>query len=163
MKSKRILFTLLTSFLLFILGFYYYQKIQNLFLSFIPDINFQYTGSYTVIYQSLFFGFVLFLFPILFYILWNRFNIRQFKTQFLIIGIFMFTAISAVIIKNFLLKIISETPFTSTVIAESSHGMEANISFYDAEILNYPLFIFISQIITFLILYLVMRKRQTHE
>ena len=160
MKSKRIIFTVIFAFIAFIIGFYNYPTIQALFLSFVPEIKLQYKTVYAIMYQSIFFGIVLALFPILLHVLWKKFTIQSFMAQFSILGIFILTATAAIIFRNFQLKMISKIPFTSTVIAQPGDVIETNTSFYDVEKLDYPLFILIAQIITFFIIYIILKKRK---
>ena len=148
---------------LFFIGFNYYHNLLEFLLSFIPEVAIHYRKLFTQILQASSFGFTLSIIPILSFILWNKFKIEKLLNKNLIVLAFIISAFSALYVKTQFVKSILQVPFTKTVILESEYGFEVGKSIYEGENLNYSLYIFIAEIMTFTILHFVLNKNKLKE
>ena len=148
---------------LFFIGFNYYHNLLEFLLSFIPEVTIHYRKLFTQILQASSFGFTLSIIPILSFILWNKFKIEKLLNKNLIVLAFIISAFIGLYVKTQFLKSILQVPFTKTVILESENGLEIGKSIYEGENLNYSLYIFIAEIMTFTILHFVLNKNKLKE
>ncbi|MFT3919613.1 hypothetical protein [Cloacibacterium sp.] len=158
MKTKILIGII--SLILFFVGFYFYQNLQYYLLSFIPEVEIQYRKLSTQIFQPIYFGLTISIIPFLSYILWHKFKIEKSKNRFYIILAFIISSIIALILRTRLLIFITQIPFTKTVILESDNKIKYGKPFYEIENLHYILYIFIAEIITFIILYLILNLKK---
>lgn len=148
---------------LFFIGFNYYHNLLEFLLSFIPEVTIHYRKLFTQILQASSFGFTLSIIPILSFILWNKFKIEKLLNKNLIVLAFIISAFIGLYVKTQFVKSILQVPFTKTVILESENGLEIGKSIYEGENLNYSLYIFIAEIMTFTILHFVLNKNKLKE
>lgn len=148
---------------LFLIGFNYYHNLLEFLLSFIPEVVIHYRKLFTQILQASSFGFTLSIIPILSFILWNKFKIEKILNKNLIVLAFIISAFIGLYVKTQFVKSILQVPFTKTVILESENGLEIGKSIFEGENLNYSLYIFIAEIMTFTILHFVLNKNKLKE
>ena len=148
---------------LFFIGFNYYHNLLEFLLSFIPEVTIHYRKLFTQILQASSFGFTLSIIPILSFILWNKFKIEKLLNKNLIVLAFIISVSIGLYVKTQFVKSILQVPFTKTVILESENGLEIGKSIYEGENLNYSLYIFIAEIMTFTILHFVLNKNKLKE
>ena len=148
---------------LFFIGFNYYHNLLEFLLSFIPEVTMHYRKLFTQILQASSFGFTLSIIPILSFILWNKFKIEKLLNKNLIVLAFIISVSIGLYVKTQFVKSILQVPFTKTVILESENGLEIGKSIYEGENLNYSLYIFIAEIMTFTILHFVLNKNKLKE
>ena len=82
---------------------------------------------------------------------------------FLIVLAFIISAFIGLYVKTQFVKSVLQVPFTKTVILESENGLEIGKSIFEGENLNYSLYIFIAEIMTFTILHFVLNKNKLKE
>ena len=148
---------------LFFIGFNYYHNLLEFLLSFIPEVTIHYRKLFTQILQASSFGFTLSIIPILSFILWNKFKIEKLLNKNLIVLAFIISVSIGLYVKTQFVKSILQVPFTKTVILESENGLEIGKSIFEGENLNYSLYIFIAEIMTFTILHFVLNKNKLKE
>ena len=158
MKNKILL--LVISIILFFIGFYFYQNVQSFLLSFIPELVINYRKLLTQILQSISFGFSLSIIPVFSFILWNKFKIEKNREKFYIILSFLAASIIALTLRTKYLIFINNSPLKSVILSKTENGIEQRKPFYEGENLNFNFYIFIAEIITFLILYFVLNKNK---
>lgn len=150
MKTK-ILIGIISIFLFFI-GFNNYQNFVKFFLDFIPELAIAYDTLWAQVLQSLFFGLLLSIIPILSLILWIKFKIQQKKIKIYIILLFLVSSIVVSVSRTLILKWIYQRAFNAMP--------QPKPLTYEAENLNYNVYIFLSEIITFILLYFILKKNQ---
>ncbi len=148
MKTK-ILIGIISIFFFFI-GFNNHQFFLNFLLDFIPELTFAYHNLFAQVSQSFFFGLTLSIIPILSLILWITFKIKHNKIKIYIILLFLISFIIASVVRTLILKWIHQRAFNAT----------PQPLLYEAENLNYNLYIFVGEIITFIILYFILKKNK---
>ncbi|WEK70005.1 MAG: hypothetical protein P0Y62_00360 [Candidatus Chryseobacterium colombiense] len=153
MKTKILIG--ITSILFFLIGFNNYQSFLNFFLGLIPELEIQYRTLYAQLSQTFFFGLVLSVIPILSLILWIKFKIQHNGLKIFIILLFLVSSIIASISRTLFLKWIYQGAYNAM-----SHPKPL---LYEGEDLNYNLYIFVSEIIIFILLYFILKKPKIRE
>ncbi|PZU08417.1 MAG: hypothetical protein DI622_17000, partial [Chryseobacterium sp.] len=85
-------------------------------------------------------------------ILWIKFKIQQNKIKIYIILLFLVSSIVASVSRTLILKWIYQRAFNAMP--------QPKPLMYEAENLNYNVYIFLSEIITFILLYFILKKNQ---
>jgi len=143
------------SLFLFFIGFNNYQNFLSFFLDFIPELAIVYNTLWAQVLQSLFFGLLLSSIPILSLILWIKFKIQHNRIKIYIILLFLVSSIIASVARTLILKCIYQRAFNAMP--------QPKPFIYDAENLNYNVYIFLGEIITFILLYFILKKNQKQE
>lgn len=154
MKTKILIG--ITSILFFLIGFNSYQSFLNFFLGLIPELEIQYRTLYAQLSQSFFFGLALSVIPILSLILWIKFKIQHKGLKIFIILLFLVSSIIASVSRTLFLKWIYQRAFNAMP--------QPKPLLYEAEDLSYNLYIFVSEIIIFILLYFILKnQKQEHK
>jgi len=147
------------SIFLFFIGFNNYQNFLSFFLGFIPKLVIQYRTLSAQVSQSFFFGLTLSLIPILSLIVWSKFKIQHNRIKIYIILLFLASFIITSSARTLVLKFISQRPFNTVAILKDVNTIEPGNSVYEGESLNYNLYIFVGEILTFIFLYFILKKK----
>ena len=139
---KKLIYLIIYSLLLFVLGFVNYNDIQNFILQ---KSSFTYVNMNTQFFDSLKFAILCGITPFIFNKIWNK--TKNLKLKLLSVFIFLLSIATYVFIITFMSN--SNSTIEKVQIDNSSN----------VDSLNLPLHFLLAQIIGFVIIYLVLKNR----
>jgi hypothetical protein len=150
MKKNIYLIVIVT--ILFLSGFINYTNLQNIIIENLKQYSFTYNEMNTQLFDSLKFGLLCGITPIILNIFWNKTKTEKFSLKLLSMFVFITVIVTYFIVKISILKSKIETP----KIEIDKIEMKTSLSI---ESLNLPLHFLLAQLIGFLIIYLILKNK----
>ena len=148
---KKNIYLIVIATILFLSGFVNYTNLQNIIIENLKQYSFTYNQMNTQLFDSLKFGFLCGITPIILNIFWNKTKPEKFSLKLLSMFVFLAVIVIYFIVKMSILK---------SKIEIDKIEMKTSLSI---ESLNLPLHFLLAQLIGFLIIYLILKNKTKSE
>lgn len=153
---KKNIYLIVITIILFLVGFVNYTNVQNIIIENLKQYSFTYSELNTQLFDSLKFGFLCGITPIIFNIFWNKTKTEKFSLKLLSMFVFLTVIVTYLFIKISILNLKIEIP----KIENDKIVMKTSLSI---ESLNLPLHFLLAQIIGYLMIYLILKNKKESE
>ena len=148
---KKNIYLIIIAIILFLSGFVNYTNLQNIIIENLKQYSFTYNEMNTQLFDSLKFGFLCGITPIILNIFWNKTKTEKFSLKLLSMFVFLTVIVTYFIIKMSILK---------SKLEIDKIEMKTSLSI---ESLNLPLHFLLAQLIGFLIIYFILKNKTKSE
>jgi hypothetical protein len=148
---KKNIYLIVIATILFISGFVNYTNLQNIIIENVKQYSFTYSEMNSQLFDSLKFGFLCGITPIILIIFWNKTKTEKLSLKLLSMFVFLMVIILYFIVKLSILKSKIEIP---KIELKTSLSIES---------LHLPLHFLSAQLIGFLLIYLILKNKTKSE
>ncbi|MEC4049643.1 hypothetical protein OX284_009405 [Flavobacterium sp. SUN046] len=148
---KKNIYLIIIAIILFLSGFVNYTNLQNIIIENLKQYSFTYNEMNIQLFDSLKFGFLCGITPIILNIFWNKTKTEKFSLKLLSMFVFLTVIVTYFIVKMSILK--SKIEIDKIEMKTSS----------SIESLNLPLHFLLAQLIGFLIIYFILKNKTKSE